>query len=87
MPGLVPVTLTDTLIAVSPLTTLPELGAVKHTVTEYVPDGEVLVAQGLIGSGVAVGVGGGVLVGVGVGVEVGVARGVLVGFGVGLPFE
>jgi len=77
MPGKVPVTLTDISISTSPLTTLPELGAVKHKVTLYPPDGGVLVAQVLVGIGVGVGVG----IGVGVGVAVGV------GLGVGFPFE
>jgi len=57
------------------VTTLPELGAVKHTVTEYAPDDGVLVAHGLVGAGV------------GVAVAAGMGVGVFVGFGVGLGFE
>lgn len=81
IPGLVPVTLTDTLVAVSPTTTLPELGAVKHKVTVYAPEGGVLVVHGLVGNEVGVGEGDGIGVGVWVGVVIGVGVGVL------LPFE
>jgi len=60
---------------VSPATTFPELGAVKHRVTLYAPDEGVLVAHALS------------TVGVGVGVGVGVSVAVAVGLGVGFPFE
>ena len=36
------------------MTVVKFAGVVKHNVTEYVPDGGVLVAQGLVGIGVAV---------------------------------
>jgi hypothetical protein len=75
-PGLVPVTLTDALTVTSPVAILPVLGVVKQTVTLYAPDGGVLVAQVLFGTGVAVGVG------VLVGRAVAVGLGVFVGFGV-----
>lgn len=77
MPGLVPLTLTDTLTVVSPDITLPELGDVKHTVTVYAPDEGVLVAHELIGLAVGVGVGAGV--GAGVAVALGVGFGVRLG--------
>jgi hypothetical protein len=77
----VPVTLADTLTVVSPLTTLPEPGDVKHKVTVYAPDEGVLDAQGLVGLAV------GVEVGVGVGEAVGITVAVGVGFGVLFPLE
>jgi hypothetical protein len=75
IPGFVPVTLMDIATPTAPLTTLPELGVVKQTVTLYAPLEGVLVAQVEPGFGVGVGVG--------VGVDVAVA----VGFGVGFPLE
>jgi hypothetical protein len=77
--GLVPLTLMDALAVTGPLTILPELGAVKQTVTVYAPDAGELVAQGFGGLGVAE------TAGVGVGVLVGVAVMVGVGFGVLFP--
>jgi hypothetical protein len=81
IPGLVPLTLTVALTVVSPLTTLPSAGEVKHTVTEYAPDEGVLAAQVLLGLDVGVGLARGVEVGVGLATRVGVglARGVEVG--------
>lgn len=76
-PGFVPLTLTVALTVTTPLMILPEVGAVKHTVTVYAPDDGVLDAHGLIGSTVGVGVGAGVEVG----------EGVEVGLGGGFPFE
>ncbi len=88
-PGFVPVTLTEALTMTGPIATLPEVGAVKQTVTLYAPDEGVLVLQVFVGMGVAVGVavGVGVLAGVavGVGVLAGVAVAVGVGFGVLFP--
>jgi hypothetical protein len=83
IPGLVPLTLTVALTVVSPLTTLPSAGEVKHTVTEYAPDEGVLAAQVLLGLDVGVGLARGVEVGVGLATRVGVglARGVEVGVG------
>jgi hypothetical protein len=75
------VTLTVALTLTSPLTTLPDVGSVKHKVTVYAPDEGVLDAQVLVEIGVAVAVADGV----GVGVRVGL--GVLVGLGAGLPCE
>jgi hypothetical protein len=80
IPGLVPLTLTEVLTTVSPLTTLPSLGEVKHRVTEYAPDGGVLVAQALVGPDV--GVGDGIAVEVGVEVALSVEVAVGVGWGV-----
>ncbi len=79
------------LTAAAPVITLPLAGEVKHNVTEYVPDGGVLVAQRLT-DGVAVAVGVKTVVAVGVkaddvGVAVAVGLGVLVGFWGGFAFE
>jgi hypothetical protein len=76
-PGFVPVTLTVALTVTVPVATLPELGAVKQTVTLYAPEEGVLVVQVLFETGVAVGVGVGVGVLAGVAVAVGVGLGVL----------
>ena len=86
MPGFVPVTVADTFTPVSPVAILPELGVVKHKVTEYAAEGGVLVEQVELGGGVEVGVGvgvdvtDGVDVAVGIDVAVGVAVGVRFGF-------